>query len=167
MVVSKALIKKWLAKPNVTEGKMFGWDCLKVNGNVFIAWSDEGYNFKLNEESRVEALKIKGAGHFDPMKNGSAMREWVLINKATEAQLSSFAKQAYNFVKVLPEKELFVKKLPDKKKAEKKTPELKTEVRTIEKKIPEKKASVSKKPAKKKVVVKKQTAKKVKGKKKK
>lgn len=144
MVVSKALIKKWLAKPNVSEGKMFGWDCLKVNGNVFIAWSDEGYNFKLDENGRGEALKIKGAGHFDPMKNGSVMREWVLINKATEAQLNSLTKQAYNFVKVLPEKELFVKKAPDKKKSEAKTPELKTE-----KKLPFKKFSAAKTPAKK------------------
>ncbi|MDN5200900.1 hypothetical protein QQ008_05995 [Fulvivirgaceae bacterium BMA10] len=94
----------------VTPGKMFGWECLKVNGNVFLTITPEGPVFKLDQTAIAETLRMSGAAQFDPMKNGTVMKEWVLVNDANEAQWKELSRRAMLFVATLPPKTKKTKK---------------------------------------------------------
>ena len=65
--------------PDVTPGKMFTVLCIKTpNGKAAAMFWQDHIVVKLNEEDRAEALMLKGAQLFDPMK-GRPMKEWVQI----------------------------------------------------------------------------------------
>lgn len=89
--------------PDVAKGKMFGWDCLKVNGNVFIAGNESGMTFKLDESGRAQALQIKGAQHFDPM-GGRPMKEWIFVPPHVLDQTRDLAEEAFRYGSSLPPK---------------------------------------------------------------
>ena len=58
----KEIIKEISKNKNVSKGKMFGWDCMKINGNVFMTITPKNIVLKLDKEEILNALKIKGPG---------------------------------------------------------------------------------------------------------
>ena len=88
--------------PNVATSKMFGWDCLTVNGNVFLAGAPEGMNFKLSQGKIIEAKMMTGVDNFNPM--GRPMKEWVQAPYENVPQLKTLAEWALEYVSTLPPK---------------------------------------------------------------
>jgi uncharacterized protein YndB with AHSA1/START domain len=92
----------FVGRKGVTIAKMFGWDCLKVNGNVFLTLTPDAVVVKLSSAGIEKALKIKGADYFEPMKGGPKMKEWISIPGGTK--VGPLAEAAYDFVSKMPSK---------------------------------------------------------------
>ncbi len=85
------------ADPEVTAGKMFGTDGLKVRGKVF-AMVVKGELVAKLPRARVDELVGAGVGrHFDP-GHGRLMKEWVSV-PAGKASWLDLSREAYRFVK--------------------------------------------------------------------
>ena len=89
--------EQMLTEPGVSEGKMFGMDCLKAGGKVFAGrWEEDRLVVKLPRE-RVEELIASGDGEaFEPMA-GRSMKEWVLV-RAPEESWPALADEGRRFV---------------------------------------------------------------------
>jgi hypothetical protein len=93
----EAVAEQLLGQPGVSEGKMFGMDCMKAGGKVFAGrWDEDRLVVKLPRE-RVEELLASGDGEpFEPMA-GRAMKEWVVV-AAPEQAWPALAEEARRFV---------------------------------------------------------------------
>ncbi len=82
--------------PNVMEGKMFGAKSIKVENGKTAAFFWEGnMTFKLDEKSKLEALKIDGAKIGSHLyANDKQMQEWVFIPKEHSEVWLEFCKNA-------------------------------------------------------------------------
>jgi hypothetical protein len=89
----------------VVRRKMFGWDCLFVNGNSFLGGSDRGMLFKLSAEDLLQAIAVPGIGRFDPMGNGKGMTGWVMAEMFSDSAWPRLAQQAFNEALSLPPKD--------------------------------------------------------------
>ena len=65
--------------PRVETMKMFGGVAAKVNGNVFAGLFGASTMVLLPEAERAEALALKGAAPFDPMGDGRARSDKVML----------------------------------------------------------------------------------------
>jgi hypothetical protein len=99
-----SLLAKFSALPGVQQGKMFGWECLKVNGNVFLTITPDAVVVKLDADNITRALKVKGSDYFQPMKGAPKMKEWVALPVSAGKSLSSLVEASYAFVKKMPSK---------------------------------------------------------------
>jgi hypothetical protein len=80
-------------------GKMFGAQCLTVNGKAFAALSTKGgMTFKLAGDDHARALAITGASLFDPSGMGRPMKEWVLVPASQSTHWPALADQARTYV---------------------------------------------------------------------
>ncbi len=85
------------ADPRVERSQMFGMPTLKVGKKVFAGVHGDEMTFKLDEASRLEALKLPGARIFEPMA-GHAMKEWVQVPDKSSEHWVSLARQALSYV---------------------------------------------------------------------
>ncbi len=65
--------------PRVETQLMFGGIAAKVNGHIFAGLFGRSTMIWLPESERAEALALEGAGYFDPMGNGKARSEKVML----------------------------------------------------------------------------------------
>src|SRR5215471_2410195 len=65
--------------PRVETLKMFGGVAAKVNGNLFAGLFGRSTMLLLSEPDRKEALALEGAELFDPMGNGRARSDKVML----------------------------------------------------------------------------------------
>ncbi len=104
--------------PRIETLAMFGGVAAKVNGNFFAGLFGRSVMLDLPEKDRAEALALEGAGPFDPMGDGRAKSDKVMLPEAfmeEPAELRAWLKRAFDAAARLPPK------LP-KKAAAKKTP---------------------------------------------
>jgi hypothetical protein len=65
--------------PRIETLKMFGGVAAKVNGNVFAGLFGRSTMIWLPEPERARALALKGAAPFDPMGNGQARSDKIML----------------------------------------------------------------------------------------
>lgn len=106
---SSELFKDYMAMDGVTPAKMFGWECLEVNGNVFVCRAKDMMLFKLAGAPLEKALNVPGIDYFDPMKNGVKMKAWVAASDASALAWPELFRESLEYVKTLPAKEKKVK----------------------------------------------------------
>ena len=68
--------------PRVVTTDMFGGIAARVNGNIFAGLFQRSVALWLSEDDRKAALALEGAGLFDPMGNGRAISEKVMMPEA-------------------------------------------------------------------------------------
>ena len=93
--------------PRVETLKMFGGVAAKVNGHIFAGLFGRSTILSLSAADQKEALALEGAGPFDPMGNGRAMSEKVMMPEAImdEAhELRAWVRKAFDHTAALPEK---------------------------------------------------------------
>jgi TfoX/Sxy family transcriptional regulator of competence genes len=61
---------------------MFGGVAAKVNGNIFAGLFGRSTMIWLPEAERAEALALEGAAYFDPMGDGRARSEKIMLPEA-------------------------------------------------------------------------------------
>src|ERR1051325_833555 len=66
-------------RPRIETQKMFGGVAAKVNGNVFAGLFGRSTMLLLPEPDRSEALALPGAAWFDPMGDGRAQSEKIML----------------------------------------------------------------------------------------
>lgn len=86
-----------LAGMGVSMSKMFGMPCLKAKKSSFAGLWGDAMVFKLTGEAHAAALRLKGAGPFDPM-GGRPMKEWIVVPFAHAKRWREFAEAALNYV---------------------------------------------------------------------
>jgi TfoX/Sxy family transcriptional regulator of competence genes len=92
------IARAFAGDPEVTCGKMFSSNGLKVNGKIFAMLVKGKFVAKL-PKSRVDELVTSGCGeYFDP-GHGRLMKEWVCLHGREPSWLET-AHQAHRFVKV-------------------------------------------------------------------
>ena len=77
---------------------MFGMPSLKVNGKALAGFHEGCMVFKLTGDAHAQAIGLKGAKLFEPMK-GRPMKEWVQVPFAHRAKWEELAKAALEYVK--------------------------------------------------------------------
>jgi TfoX/Sxy family transcriptional regulator of competence genes len=82
----------------VSLSKMFGEECLKVNGKIFACYYQEAMVFKLTGEAHSKAIALSGAKLFDPTGANRPMKEWVQVPAEHYALWEDFAKIALEYV---------------------------------------------------------------------
>jgi hypothetical protein len=78
--------------------RMFGMDCLKINGKVFTGFYRDCMTFKLSGEAHTAALSLEGSKLFDPSDMGRPMKAWVQVPFAHVGQWLHFAESALDDV---------------------------------------------------------------------
>ena len=89
------LVASQLGEPGVTEGRMFGSQCLKVGTKVYATHAGEGLVLKLPQERVREEVDAGRGEEFSPMA-GRVMREWVRVRDP--ARWRGLADEARTFV---------------------------------------------------------------------
>ncbi len=79
--------------------KMFGLECLKIDGKMFAGFSEGGMVFKLTGDAHREALALEGSKLFDPSKQNRAMKAWVQVTAAHAQSWHQFAEKSLEFVR--------------------------------------------------------------------
>jgi len=105
--------------PRIETMKMFGGIAAKLNGNVFAGLFGASTMVLLPEAERAEALALKGAAPFDPMGDGRARSEKVMLPARMmkePAELRRWLARAFKGAATLPSK------APAKKPSAKKAP---------------------------------------------
>ncbi len=104
---------------------MFGGIAAKVNGHIFAGLFGRSTMVWLPEPERAEALALEGASMFDPMGDGRARSDKVMLPEAMmdeEVELRRWIARAFKAAAKLPLKEAKAKKkTAAKKTAAKKT----------------------------------------------
>jgi TfoX/Sxy family transcriptional regulator of competence genes len=103
--------------PRVETMQMFGGVAAKVNGHIFAGLFARSTMVWLPEGPRAEALALEGAAPFDPMGDGRARSDKVMLPERfmqEPAELRRWIKRAFDAASKLPEK---AAKKPGKKKA--------------------------------------------------
>jgi len=87
--------------------KMFGGVAAKVNGHIFAGLFARSTMVLLDGEDRAAALKLPGATLFDPMGDGRARSDKVMLPERmmeTPAELRKWLARAFAFTAKLPPK---------------------------------------------------------------
>jgi TfoX/Sxy family transcriptional regulator of competence genes len=93
--------------PRIETRHMFGGIAAKVNGHVFAGLFGRSTMIWLPESERGDALALPGAAPFDPMGDGRARSEKVMLPErmmATPAELRRWVARAFNAAAELPPK---------------------------------------------------------------
>jgi TfoX/Sxy family transcriptional regulator of competence genes len=93
--------------PRVETMKMFGGVAAKVNGHIFAGLFGRSTMLWLPEAERAEALALKGAAPFDPMGDGRARSDKVMLPEsmmADPANLRRWIARAFKGAAALPAK---------------------------------------------------------------
>lgn len=97
-----------LPKDSRVETKaMFGGVAAKVNGNLFAGLFGLSTMIWLPEEARAEALALKGAAPFDPMGDGRARSDKIMLPRSfmtDTAKLKKWILRAFDAASKLPAK---------------------------------------------------------------
>ena len=104
--------------PRIETMKMFGGIAAKLNGNVFAGLFGASTMVLLPENERAEALALKGAAPFDPMGDGRARSDKVMLPARMmkePAELRHWLARAFKGAATLPAKKAPAKKAPAKK----------------------------------------------------
>jgi len=104
--------------PRVETIRMFGGVAARVNGHVFAGLFGRSTMIWLPEPARAEALALDGAAPFDPMGDGRARSDKVMLPEAImdEAdELRRWVRRAFDAAAKLPPKAAAKKKAPAKK----------------------------------------------------
>ncbi len=99
--------------PRLETLPMFGGVAAKVNGNFFAGLFGRSVMVALPEPDRALALALEGAGPFDPMGDGRARSEKVMLPEAfmdEPAELRRWMKRAFEAAAALPTKTASKKK---------------------------------------------------------
>ncbi len=99
--------------PRVTTMPLFGGVAAKVNGHIFAGLFGRSVIVSLPEPDRSEALALDGAGPFDPMGDGRAMSQKVMLPESMmddPAELKAWVARAFALTAVLPRKVAKAKK---------------------------------------------------------
>jgi TfoX/Sxy family transcriptional regulator of competence genes len=93
--------------PRVETLKMFGGVAAKVNGNLFAGLFGRSTMIWLPEPERAAALALDGAAWFDPMGNGRARSEKIMLPESLmqrPAELRRWVARAFKGAALLPPK---------------------------------------------------------------
>jgi TfoX/Sxy family transcriptional regulator of competence genes len=93
--------------PRVETMQMFGGVAAKVNGHIFAGLFARSTMVWLPEPQRAEALALEGAAPFDPMGDGRARSDKVMLPERfmqEPAELRRWIKRAFDAASKLPEK---------------------------------------------------------------
>jgi len=93
--------------PRVETLKMFGGVAAKVNGNIFAGLFGRSTMVWLPEPDRAEALALVGAAPFDPMGDGRARSDKVMLPERMmrkPAELRAWIARAFTSASMLPKK---------------------------------------------------------------
>lgn len=93
--------------PRVETAKFFGGVAAKVNGNIFAGLFGRSTMIWLPEEQRAAALALEGAERFDPMGDGRARSDKVMLPEAMmddAEELRAWVKRAFDAALQLPPK---------------------------------------------------------------
>ena|SRR5689334_13303662 len=93
--------------PRVETMKMFGGVVAKTNGNIFAGLFGRSTMIWLPEAERAEALALKGAAPFDPMGDGRARSDKVMLPESmmkNPAELRRWIARAFKGAASLPAK---------------------------------------------------------------
>jgi hypothetical protein len=93
--------------PRVETLKMFGGVAAKVNGNIFAGLFGRSTMVWLPEPDRAEALALVGAAPFDPMGDGRARSDKVMLPERMmrkPAELRAWIARAFTGASMLPKK---------------------------------------------------------------
>jgi hypothetical protein len=93
--------------PLVETQAMFGGIAAKVNGNLFAGLFGRSVMLALDEKDRSAALALEGAGPFDPMGDGRARSEKVMLPEAMmeePTELRRWIQRAFDTAAKLPRK---------------------------------------------------------------
>jgi hypothetical protein len=93
--------------PSIEVARMFGGLAAKVNGHIFAGLFGLSVMLLLDEAEKKKALALPGAGPFDPMGDGRAMSDKVMLPPAMmkdPSALAGWIRKAYDHVLTLPEK---------------------------------------------------------------
>jgi TfoX/Sxy family transcriptional regulator of competence genes len=94
--------------PRVETMKMFGGVAAKVNGHLFAGLFGRSTMLLLAEPDRATALALEGASLFDPMGDGRARSDKVMLPEsmmARPAELRGWIARAFKAASMLPKKE--------------------------------------------------------------
>lgn len=94
--------------PRVETLAMFGGVAAKVNGHVFAGLFGRSTMVWLAEPDRAEALALEGATLFDPMGDGRARSDKVMLPEAMmddDVELRRWIARAFKAASLLPPKE--------------------------------------------------------------
>jgi hypothetical protein len=106
--------------PRIETLPMFGGLAAKVNGNIFAGLFGRSTMIWLPENERAEALALEGASRFDPMGDGRARSDKVMLPEAMMEEpdeLRHWVARAFKAAAKLPLKVKTPKKAAAKKKA--------------------------------------------------
>jgi hypothetical protein len=109
--------------PRVETQQMFGGIAAKVNGHIFAGLFGRSTMVWLPEPDRAAALALEGAGPFDPMGDGRARSDKVMLPESMmddAAELGRWLARAFAAAKALPMKA--AKAAPSAKTAKKAAP---------------------------------------------
>jgi hypothetical protein len=104
--------------PRVETMAMFGGVAARVNGNVFAGLFGKSTMLSLSAKDRAEALALKGASVFDPMGDGRARSDKVMLPESMmkdAAALKRWIARAFKTAAELPPKEKKAKSAAKKK----------------------------------------------------
>src|SRR3954463_5610433 len=93
--------------PRVETLEMFGGIAAKVNGNVFAGLFGRSTMVWLPEAERAAALSLEGAAPFDPMGNGRARSDKIMLPETLmedPAELRRWIARAFQGAAALPAK---------------------------------------------------------------
>ena len=99
--------------------KMFGGVAAKVNGNLFAGLFGRSTMIWLPEGERAEALALEGAVPFDPMGDGRARSDKVMLPERLmhePAALRSWLARSFAAAAKLPKKTMKTSKTPARRK---------------------------------------------------
>src|SRR5882672_2684930 len=88
--------------------RMFGGVAAKVNGNVFAGLFGKSVMIWLPEHERAAALSLPGASPFDPMGDGRARSDKIMLPERMMSEPSELARwlgRAFKGAALLPKKE--------------------------------------------------------------
>lgn len=88
---------RYLAKPGVDIGPMFGSEGLRIRGKVFAFVGYRGSLVVKVPESRADALESAGDGERMQMR-GRAMREWVVLAPDRAERWPAVTEEAFAYV---------------------------------------------------------------------
>jgi len=83
-----------------SKGKTFGANALKVNNKIFAMLSSRTEFVLKLPRSRVEALIAAGQGRSFETAPGRAMKEWIVLTSADQAQYLALSREALAFVDI-------------------------------------------------------------------
>jgi hypothetical protein len=82
----------------IVASKLFGMPTLKVRGKAFAGLFGEAMSFKLSPADLEAALRVPGAGTFDPSGMGRPMGGWAMVTTEGRSHWRGLAEQALRFV---------------------------------------------------------------------